>query len=118
MPNPEADIALLDHIGNCIERIREYTANGRETFESSSLVQDAVVRNLQTLAESTQRLSPSLKETESSIPWREIAGFRNVLAHDYLQIDLAVVWSVIECDLPELSAAVERMTHRASDEES
>ncbi len=114
MSNSVADIALLDHIANCIERIREYTANSQDKFESSHLVQDAVVRNLQTLAESTQRLSPSLKETESSVPWRKIAGFRNVLAHDYLQVDLAVVWSVIERDLPELSAAIERMIHRAT----
>ena len=56
--NPESDLVLLNHVRECIERIREYTGNRRETFNRSRLVQDAVVRNLQTLAESTQRQHP------------------------------------------------------------
>lgn len=79
------------------------------------MVQDAVLRNLQTLAESAQRLAQPLKDTEPGIPWRSIAGFRNVLAHDYLAIDQAVVWSVVERDLPELASAIERMAAVAPD---
>lgn len=48
------------------------------------------------------------------MPWRAMAGFRNVLAHDYLEIDLEVIWSVVEQDLPKLAAAVDRMMHAAS----
>jgi len=107
----------LNHIRECIKRIREYTDERRETFERSPMVQDAVVRNLQTLAESTQRLGTALKATEPNLPWEEIAGFRNVLTHAYLQIDPEMVWSVVEFDLPELSTAIERMTRRASNEE-
>ena len=81
------------------------------------MVQDAVVRNLQTLAESTQRLGTELEATEPNLPWEEFAGFRNVLTHAYLQIDPEMVWSVIEYDLPELSTAIERMTRRVSNEE-
>ena len=81
----------------------------RTTFYDSYLVQDSVVRNLQTLAESTQRLSGSLKATEPAVPWNAISGFRNVLAHNYLGVDLAAVWSVVEKDLPELEPAIERM---------
>jgi len=73
------------------------------------MVQDAVMRNLQTLAESTQRLRESLKEREPSIPWREIAGFRNVLTHGYLAVDGEVVWSVVEQDLPKLASAIVRL---------
>ena len=109
MPGTETDRVLLEHMNECIDRIREYTGDERATFYGSHLVQDAVVRNLQTLAESTQRLSETLKETEPGVPWRAIAGFRNVLAHSYLEIDLEVVWSVIETDLPELAAAIKRM---------
>lgn len=67
------------------------------------------MRNLQLLAESTQRLSKAVKETEKDIPWRAIAGFRNVLVHGYLEIDLDAVWSVVEQDLPELARAIDRM---------
>ena len=104
-----SDQVLLAHIRECIKRIQEYTGGKRETFYSSHLVQDAVVRNLQTLAESTQKLSAGLKASEPGIPWRSIAGFRNVLAHGYLGLDQEVVWSVIEQDLPKLTEAIERM---------
>ena len=108
-PDAQSDRVLLEHIHECIERIREYTGSKRASFYGSRLVQDAVVRNLQTLAESTQRLSNAVKETERDVPWRAIAGFRNVLVHGYLQVDLDAVWSVVERDLPELARATERM---------
>ena len=66
------------------------------------LVQDAVLRNLQIMAESSQRMSDDLKAQHPMIPWREIAGFRNILVHDYLGGDCDAVWSVVEQDLPEL----------------
>ncbi len=109
-PGLDSDRVLLEHIRECVERIREYTAGGdRATFYASGLVQDAVVRNLQTLAESTQRLSTAIKATERDVPWQAIAGFRNVLVHAYLGIDLDAVWSVVDRDLPELATAVGRM---------
>lgn len=113
-PNPDSDAVLLVHIRQCIRRIREYTGEGRSAFFDSCLVQDAVLRNLQTLAESTQRLSSELRATESQLPWPAIAGFRNVLAHGYLTLDLEAVWSVVERDLPELGNAVERMLARTA----
>ncbi len=106
----ESDKVLLIHIQSSIENIRQYTGVKRDTFFGSQLVQDAVLRNLQTLAESTQRLSKPLKATEPGIPWQEIAGFRNVLTHSYLGLDLDVIWNVLEHDLDALSEAVERMT--------
>ena len=109
-PNPQTDLVLLEHIR---ERIAEYTNRKRAAFYDSHLIQDAVLRNLQTIAESTQRLSNGLRITEPKVPWRAIAGFRNV-AHDYLEIDLEVVWSVVEQDLPKLGAAVDRMIRVAS----
>ena len=96
----------------CIERIREYTAGERSRFETSRLVQDAVIRNLQTLTESSQRLSDVIKAREPQTPWRELAGFRNVIVHGYLGVDLSAVWLVVEQDLPALAAAPDRMTAR------
>ena len=110
----DADLALSAHIGERIARIEEYTNGERSKFCDSHMVQDAVIRNLQTIAESAQRLSDGLKATEPEVPWRAIAGFRNVLVHDYFEIDLDVVWSVVDHDLPELVAAVDRMTDFAS----
>jgi uncharacterized protein with HEPN domain len=94
---------------DCMDRIAEYTNAEHARFDGSRLVQDAVVRNLQTLAESSQRLSSEIKATEPGIPWRELGGFRNVIVHGYLGIDLGAVWLVVEQDLPPLSEAVNRM---------
>jgi uncharacterized protein with HEPN domain len=64
------------------------------------------------LAESSHRLSSEIKGTEPEIPWRELAGFRNVIVHGYLGVDLEAVWMVVEQDLPALTEAVNRMAER------
>ena len=111
-PGPEADRVLLAHMRDCLHRIREYTNGERMRFDASSLVQDAVIRNLQTLTESSQRLSDELKATEPQIPRRELAGFRNVIVHGYLGVDLGAVWLAVEQDLPARDEAVSRMAQR------
>ena len=68
-PGPDADRVLLAHVGDCLSRILEYTNSERSRFDTSRLVQDAVIRNLQTLAESSQRLSSEIKATEPSTAW-------------------------------------------------
>jgi uncharacterized protein with HEPN domain len=111
-PTAETDAVLLGHIRDCIARIGEYTGGDRQRFESSRLVQDGVIRNLQTLTESSQRLTDAIKATEPQVPWRGLSGFRNVVVHVYLSIDLGVVWSIVEKDLPGLAVAIDRMTAR------
>ena len=105
---------LLAHMLECLGRIHEYTHAERAHFDGSRLVQDAVIRNLQLLAESSQRLSSEIKGTEPQTPWRDLAGFRNVIAHGYLGIDLGAVWLVVEQDLPALTEAVGRMALQLS----
>ena len=92
----------LVHIRECINRIEQYVQGGREAFLRSTLVQDAVVRNLQVLAESTQRLSDDFKARHPHVDWRALAGFRNVLVHEYLGVDIDRVWQIVERNLPEL----------------
>lgn len=104
------DKLYLIHIGECIARIKSYVQGmDKEAFLASSLVQDAVIRNLQVLAESTQRLSTRAKESQPRIDWYKIAGFRNILVHDYLGLDLAKVWNIVQNDLPVLKKAVNEM---------
>lgn len=105
----ETDLLLLEHIRECMDSIREFTGGQSASFYGSKLVRDAVLRNLQTLAESTQRLSKPLKAAEPDIPWKAIGAFRNALTHRYLGLDLTAVWTVVERDLPILESAIERM---------
>ena len=95
------------HIIESIDKITSYIDGiSRDEFLNSTLIQDAVLRNLQVLAESTQRLTSKFKEKNSEIEWSGIAGLRNILVHDYLGIDLDTVWNVIEFNLPKLRKAV------------
>ena len=104
------DRAYLSYINDCIERIEQYTVEGKETFLANQMIQDATVRRLQTLAESTQRLSDELKAKVSEIDWRSISGLRNILVHDYLGgIDLDIIWNTIEAELPELKRKVKEI---------
>ena len=100
------DGVYLLHILECIRRIEEDTVAGKNNFLQSHTLQDAVLRNLQTLAESTQRLSDSVKTRYPEIEWRRIAAFRNILVHDYLGIDIERVWEITQRDVPELKRTV------------
>lgn len=110
------DRLYLLHIDECIARIERYTATGRDTFLSSELVQDAVLRNLQILAESTQRLSADLKAAHAEVDWRGIAGFRNVLVHNYLSLNMSRVWDIVEREIPVLKQQVAGILQRFPDE--
>ena len=103
------DRLYLVHITECIERIERYTATGQDAFLSDSMIQDAVLRNLHTLAESTQRLAGGLKDQYPEVDWTSIAAFRNVVVHDYLGIDLPRVWDIVERDLPNLKRTISEM---------
>ena len=100
------DSVYLHHILHCIQRVEDDTRHGYEFFVASATHQDAVMRNLQIMAESTQRLSESTKASRPEVPWQAIAGFRNVLVHDYLGVDVDIVWDVIQQDMPVLKEAV------------
>ena len=103
------DELYLRHILECIRRIEEDTLPGWEKFSESHTLQDAVLRNLQTMAESTQRLSERLKAAEAGVDWRRIAAFRNVVTHEYLAIEFETVWQIVQSDIPPLKRVVLRM---------
>jgi len=100
------DRLYLDHILECIGWIESFTAEGRDAFFKDRKTQSAVLSELQTLAESTQRLSDEFKGQYPNIPWQNMAGFRNVIVHDYLGIKLGRVWEIIEVDLRMLKTSL------------
>ena len=100
------DSVYIQHIVECIRRIEENTTTGREEFLQTHTLQDAVLRNLQTLSEATQRLSYAAKAGRPEIEWSRVAAFRNVLVHNYLGIDLDTVWEIVQRDIPELKRVI------------
>jgi len=103
------DKLYLIYIQECIGRIEQYTQDGKSQFLADTKTQDAVLRNLQTLAESTQQLSATLKAAHPDINWRGISAFRNVIVHGYLGISLRQIWEIAERDVPKLKEQIDKM---------
>jgi uncharacterized protein with HEPN domain len=101
------DKLYLFHISECLEKIEKYTIHGETAFMADDMTKDAVVRNLQILAESAKRISEQTKIGHPEIEWREIAAFRNVAVHDYLGIDWKIVWDIVVQDLPGLKRKIQ-----------
>jgi len=94
------DRVFLLQILEFIEKIDTYTQNGKEEFMLTPLIQDAVIRNFEVIGEAVKQVSDQIKKEHGEIHWREIAGFRDVLIHKYMGVDLDAVWNVVEMDLP------------------
>jgi uncharacterized protein with HEPN domain len=98
------DIRILD-IEECIRRIEVFTNNmDYSKFMEDIKTQDAVVRNLEIIGEAVKNLSESFKEKHADIAWYEIGRLRDKLIHHYSGINLDVVWTIIQSDIPKLKS--------------
>lgn len=105
------DRTYLEFILRCIGRIEQYVADGRSSFYDSTMIQDAVLRNLQTLTEASQSISSAVRERHPEVNWRGMRGFRNILVHGYLGINMDRVWETVVRDLPALKAQISNILH-------
>lgn len=95
----------IEDILKSIEILSEYLAeidSSREAFDNNQKLQDAVIRRLEIIGEATKRLESDFKKQYPDVPWRKMAGMRDVLIHDYDEVDLDQVWAVITKDIVEL----------------
>ncbi len=96
----------LHDILEAIENIERYAARGRSVFEADELIQGWFVRHLQIIGEAARALPPEVRSQAADVPWSKILGMRHILVHGYFGVDAAVVWDVVERDLPELKLKV------------
>lgn len=96
------DRLYLGHILEAVERIQLYGRDGEERFRSDVRTQDAIIRNLQVLGEAAKKVSTGTRDAHPEIPWRDIAGMRDRVVHDYFGISLDIVWDVVVNHIPPL----------------
>ncbi len=90
-----------------IEKIEEYTSNvDEEEFYENSFVQDAVLRRLEIIGEAVKNIPEDFRTKYPDIPWRQIAGMRDILIHAYFGVNLRRIWKVIKEDIPELKLKI------------
>jgi len=82
---------------------------GEKEFHNDTMLQDAVIRNFEIIGEAAKRVPEAYCRANSQIPWRLMAGFRDVLIHAYEGIDLKRVWQIVRHDLPLVKEAVEKL---------
>lgn len=102
--------AYLDDILKAVARVEKYTRGKTyHQFKANELLQDGVVRNLEIIGEAAGKLPKRVTELEPGVEWRNIAGMRNILAHEYFGVDNQIVWQVVEEILPGLKRAVKKL---------
>ena len=103
------DRPYLQDILDRIARIEECIRKGKETFDKDTIVQDAVIRNFEVIGEAVKHLSPFLKEKHHHVPWKDIAGMRDKMIHDYLGVDILLIWNIATEEMPALKRTIEEI---------
>jgi len=96
----------LAHILECAGRIESYLPAEEKSFLEDAKTQDAVIRNLEIIGEAAKRVPEEYRQCHPDIPWRLMAGLRDVLIHAYEGVDLKRVWRIARDDLPRVKKAI------------
>ena len=106
----------LKHIVQAIEKIDSYLEDCDQlAFSSSTLIQDAVIRNFEIIGEASkniERLYPDFIKTHSDIPFIDAPEMRNALSHGYFKVDLDILWKTIQVNLPDLKIQIDQLVNR------
>ncbi|WP_341473842.1 DUF86 domain-containing protein [Desulfofundulus thermobenzoicus] len=102
----------LLHVLESAELILEWVQGvEKEKFFADKMLQEAVIRRLEVIGEVVKNVSDQLKKKYPEVPWREIAGMRDILIHEYFGVDLEEVWETATRDIPEVVNQINVIAH-------
>jgi uncharacterized protein with HEPN domain len=101
------DRVYLQHIREALQDIATYCGSDHRAFLDDRMRQDATLRKLEVIGQAVKNLSENTKSRQPEIPWKQIAGMRDKVIHDYFGVNLEIVWAVVQKELPKLRVAVE-----------
>lgn len=103
-------LLLLNDIQDAITKIKKYT-NGLSflMFQNDDKTVDAVIRNFEIIGEAAHRIPEEIKDKYNTVNWHRIRGFRNRIVHDYMGVDLAIVWEIIQNNLSDLQEQIDEI---------
>jgi uncharacterized protein with HEPN domain len=105
---------LLEDILEAIDKIDRYVFGmTSELFQGDDKTIDAVVRNLEVIGEAASRLPTEFREENQQVEWAKIVGLRNRIVHEYFGVDTAIIWQIVQSDLPQLKDQLERLISRS-----
>lgn len=106
----DEDRLRLETIRERLDLIRAWTRElDHDTFVSNQLVRDAVAFSLLVIGETSRRLGEDIRARAPELPWAAIIALRNRIAHGYASVDHAIVWQIVQSDLPPFAEAIERL---------
>jgi len=101
---------ILEDILNFCSKIERYIKGlTKDLFEKKEMVVDAVLRNIELIGESSNRLSETFRGNHTDIPWKKIIGLRNIVIHAYSDIDLDIIWDIITKNIPETEKIIQKI---------
>ena len=104
------DSIYLEHIENSLNKIITYSSDiNRDAFLENTQLQDACIRQIEIMGEATKRISDTFKEKHPEVPWKDMAGIRDKLIHDYIDVDLNIVYQTVAVDIPNLLPVIDKI---------
>jgi len=110
---------FIEDISESIRLIEKYIGNlSKENLDNNQELKDSIVRRLEIIGEAVKNIPDDFKEKYYEVPWKKIAGLRDIIIHAYFNIDLDIMWDIIKKDLPDLKKKIQKIKKDLEDKET
>ncbi|MBM4249086.1 MAG: DUF86 domain-containing protein [Euryarchaeota archaeon] len=110
-------LSRLEDILDSIAAIKAYVKGvSLPSFRKNRMMVDAVLRNIEIIGEAARGIPQAVRKVHPEIPWKRIIGLRNIVIHQYANVDLDTIWKIIKVNLPKIEPALREITSGMEEE--